>query len=192
MIHRNARLGTLFIFVLLTVAAAACSANRQREQVAQPTKNYIEQPAANTMANDQQAIPRPVGFTNDFENVFTLAQLKYLDSLLLAYQAATTYEIAVITIPSTLADNRDFDSLTLEIANSWGVGKKEKNNGILIGLCVGLKKLRIQNGKGIEAWLSNAATQVIIDEHMLPAFKKGNYFEGVKAGIAAIMEKLPR
>ncbi|HZG25789.1 MAG TPA: TPM domain-containing protein, partial [Chitinophagaceae bacterium] len=53
-----------------------------------------------------------------------------------------------------------------------------------------LRRVRIQNGYGIEKILSNEDTRVIIDNVMMPAFRANNFFNGTKEGLLAIIRKL--
>ena len=89
-----------------------------------------------------------------------------------------------------MVTKNNFDALTLKLANAWGVGQKDKNNGILIGISAGYKKMRIQNGRGIEKILSDSVTRVIVDSSFIPLFKKDHYFNGTLVGINAIIKKL--
>lgn len=132
---------------------------------------------------------KPLGWTSDFEHIFTEDQIFVLDSIICKFEKETTNEIAIVTIDSSWTTKESFDSLTLAIARNWGVGKKDKNNGILIGISTGLRKIRIQNGYGIETILSDTETKKIIDEIIIPEFKNGNYFEGAKNGLLALMQK---
>jgi uncharacterized protein len=141
---------------------------------------------------------RPIGYVNDFESVFTKNENLSLDTLVSNIEKESTVEIAVVSIDTALIHVWDstyhkklsFDTLTLLIAKRWAIGKKNKDNGILIGFSKELHLLRIQNGYGIEKKISNIETKEIIDDFILPQFKKGNYYEGVKAGILAIYKKL--
>jgi uncharacterized protein len=133
---------------------------------------------------------KPLGWVSDYENVFTDTQIKELDSILTAFERETSNEIAVVTIESYWTTTDKFDSLILSIHNTWGVGKKETNNGILIGFSKGLRCIRISNGYGIETKLTDSQTKNILDEKILPKFKEDNYFEGLKSGILAIMNKI--
>ncbi|MBX2921630.1 MAG: TPM domain-containing protein [Chitinophagaceae bacterium] len=144
---------------------------------------------ASSQPKDQFPI-RALGWTSDYEHIFSDDQVFELDSIISKFEKETTNEIAIVTIESSWATTESFDSLTLAIANHWGVGKKEKNNGILIGISTGLRKIRIQNGYGIETNLTNAETKKIIDDIILPEFKKGNYFEGTRSGLFALMQKI--
>ena len=102
----------------------------------------------------------------------------------------TTNEIAVVTFDSSFSNDENFDSLVIAIHNFWGIGKKNKDNGILIGISTANRKIRISNGYGIEDKLSDEETKAIIDSIVVPAFKKGDYFEGVKNAIEEIMQKI--
>jgi uncharacterized protein len=131
---------------------------------------------------------KPLGWTSDYEHVFSKAQVTELDSILRNFEKETTNEIVIVTIDSSLTTKEKFDSLILSIGNQWGVGKKDLNNGMVIGLSKGLRKIRINNGSGIEARLSDSHTKAIIDEVMVPEYKQGNYFEGTKKGLLTIMQ----
>ena len=133
---------------------------------------------------------KALGWTNDYEHIFSIDQISELDSIISAFEKETTNEIAIVTIERSLISKESFDSLTLAIAKNWGVGKKAKNNGVLIGISTGLRMIRIQNGYGIEAKLTNAETKKIIDDIILPEFKKGDYFKGTKSGLLALMQKI--
>ncbi|MEP7080229.1 MAG: TPM domain-containing protein, partial [Ginsengibacter sp.] len=102
----------------------------------------------------------------------------------------TSNEIAIVTIQKSWATKENFDSLVYVISKNWGIGKNDKNNGILIGICTELRAIRIQNGSGIAERLSDKETKRIIDEKIIPEFKKGNYFKGTKSAILALMQKV--
>jgi uncharacterized protein len=137
----------------------------------------------------KDAIPPATDYVTDWENLYSDAQEAHLDSLLKAFEDKTTIQIAVVTIDTAMANRDEFDSVTLRIANSWGVGQKEKNNGIVIGISNGLGVMRIQNGEGITQ-LNDSTTQKIVDKDFLPYFEKGKYYAGTLRGLKAIMHKL--
>lgn len=133
---------------------------------------------------------KALGWTSDFENSFTSNQIIELDSIISSFENETTNEIAVVTIESSSTTKDEFDNLILTILNNWGVGKKGINNGIVIGISTGLRQIRISNGYGIEAKLSDAETKKIIDDMILPEFRNGKFFEGIKSGLLALMQKI--
>jgi uncharacterized protein len=137
-------------------------------------------------------------FINDFENVFTSKEYESLDTLALAIDKESPIEIGVITIDTLLVNIWDsaqhkrlsFDSLTLLLARKWVDRKKNEDNGILIGFSKEMRRIRIQNGVGIEKRISDSETKDILDSLILPQFKKGNYYEGIREGILALYRKL--
>jgi len=136
------------------------------------------------------SLPKPKSYVNDYTYLFTPEQAESLNILLSDFEKKTTNQIAVVSFDTTMVSKQDFDALTLKLANAWGVGQKDKNNGILIGICAGYKKMRIQNGLGIEKILSDPATKQIVDSDFIPFFKQGEYFIGTLNGINTIIKKL--
>jgi len=134
--------------------------------------------------------PRPVGYVNDFEKIFSASEVKFLDSIISDFDRRTTNQLSVITIDSSMVRKTDFDNYIVKIHNAWGVGQKGKNNGILIGLSKGYRHMRISNGYGIEKIISDAETKTIIDSVFIPFFKKDLYFEGTLQGLKTIMSRL--
>lgn len=134
--------------------------------------------------------PRPLGYISDFENVFSMQERKVLDSIVTAYEKQTTVEIGVVTLHDKYPGIQNFDSLVTALHNEWGVGKKGKNNGVLLAVCVPLRKMRISTGRAIEAVLTNEESKEIIEEVMVPEFRKPDYFEGTRKGLIAIMNEL--
>ena len=133
---------------------------------------------------------KALGWTSDFENIFTKDQINELDLIIGIFEKETTNEIAIVTIDSSSTTKKDFDNLILTILNNWGVGKKGINNGIVIGISTGLRQIRISNGYGIKTKLTDAQTKKIIDDIILPEFKNGKFFEGTKSGLLALMQKI--
>ncbi len=146
--------------------------------------------ATSASAARRDTIPRPVGYVNDFEALFTPAQIDTLDNLLHAFEQRTTIEIAVITVDTSLTMAGNFDYFTLKTMDAWAVGKADKNNGMLIGISRVYHRVRIQNGAGLMKLLPNTGTKTIIDEAFLPYFRKGQYYEGTLNGLRTLMQRL--
>jgi uncharacterized protein len=135
-------------------------------------------------------LPTPKKYVSDYENLFIPQQEDSLNHLINLFEKQSTNQIAIVSFDTAMVTKQNFDELTLRLANAWGVGDKHKNNGILIGICAGYKKIRIQNGKGIEKILSDSATKNIIDRSFIPYFKEADYFSGTLNGVKAIIQKL--
>lgn len=153
-------------------------------------KQAANQVAPDTIKADTGYLPKPTGYVNDYTHLFTTEQGRTLDSLISNYEKRTTTEIAVVTLDSSMVGQRNFELYTLDLARTWGVGKKEKNNGVLIVIAPYMRRIRIDNGLGTEKILSDNETKAIIDSIFVPNFKNGKFYEGTQQGLLAIMKKL--
>ncbi len=133
---------------------------------------------------------KPGSWTNDFEDIFSSSERNELDSIVSEFEKETTIQIVVVTIDSTWTTAQEFDSLVLKIGNDWGVGQKETNNGIIIGISAGLRRIRIWNGDGIVRKLPDTETKKIIDEIFIPDFRQDKYYSGTRKGLMAIIDKV--
>lgn len=125
--------------------------------------------------------PKPNGYVNDFENLLTAEQQADLNTTIHTYRGKTTNEIAIVTIDSIMPYTtlRDF---TTDLGNYWGVGQDDKDNGLLIVVSKKLRNVWIGTGYGTEKVLTDPILTKIIDTAMTPHFKKGEFYEGIKAG----------
>lgn len=135
-------------------------------------------------------LPKPTGYINDYEHLFTDEQKAKLTELISHFEIETSVEVAIVTISPDNTPKDRFEELTLHIAKEWGVGKAGKDNGILIGISAGFHRIRIQNGTGIIKVLSDEETKKIIEEIFIPEFKKNDYYAGTLNGIKEIMQLL--
>lgn len=184
----------LFLFSCICFLLFSC---RQRKEN-KPAAAFTEQNSAETylpkgFKNSKNSIvqyPAPGGLVTDFAAVFSAAEIHELDSLIKAFEKATTNQVAIVIFDTIPVLKEEFDAYSLGLANNWGVGQKEKNNGILIALCTSMRRIRIHNGFGITEKLTDTATKKIIDSAIIPDLKKAGYFSGVKKGLLSIMAKL--
>ena len=133
--------------------------------------------------------PQQIGFVNDFENIFTEEQKIQLTKFLKYYKETSFREIAVITIDS-IPKNTEFDQYAIEISDNWNVGKDYNGNGLTVVLSKKLRKVRISTtDKTRNLYLSDEICQKVIDENMIPEFKKDNYYDGILLGLNELIIK---
>lgn len=137
-------------------------------------------------------IPKPSGFVNDFAEILKQEEVAELEGILKNFEAQTSNEIVIVIVNSF----GELDSFTYsqELFTRWGIGKEGKNNGILflVGPSVGLPfpekgEIFINVGKGLEGALPDSLTGTILRQEVFPRFKAGDYFNGVKNGVLAII-----
>ena len=134
------------------------------------------------------ALPEPQGYVNDFANLLSAGVEESLEADLAQYEAETTNELAVVTV-KTLG-GKSIEEYTISLAEKWGVGQKDKDNGAVILVAETEREVRIEVGYGLEPVLTDARSKIIIENEMLPRFKKTDYDGGVQAGVTAVIETI--
>lgn len=132
-------------------------------------------------------VPTPTGHVTDTAHKLTSNQLADLNSKAEAFERATKNELAVL-ITATL-DGDNVEDVAYKTFNTWGVGKKGLDNGVLLVLAVKEHKSRIETGKGVGGELTDAQTQDILVS-MRPFLRKDDFHGAVNFGMLEIKSKL--
>jgi uncharacterized protein len=130
--------------------------------------------------------PAPQGYVNDFANVIPAEQSQTLESFLTMVEQQTGAQITVVTTPSV--EGADVDGAAADLFKTWGIGKKGKDNGVLILASIQDRLLRIEVGYGLEAVITDGQTGSIRRDDMNPYFKQGDYGQGLINGAAAVAQ----
>ncbi|MBN1445244.1 MAG: TPM domain-containing protein [Candidatus Omnitrophica bacterium] len=136
----------------------------------------------------QNALPKPDGFINDYANTLAPDEKEALESLAASIEKETSAEISTAIINSL--EGKNLEDYALEIFNGWGVGKKGKDNGVLILVSISDRQMRIEVGYGLESVLPDAVCGRIIRNVMAPQFREGNYYRGIYEAITAMGETI--
>lgn len=126
----------------------------------------------------------PNGYVNDFANVLSAGAKQSLESELATFNATTSNEVAVAIVPNMGGDY--IENYAVKLFAEWGIGKKDKDNGVLLVVAVEERKMRIEVGYGLEGALPDSVAQSILDNEMTPLLKAGDYDGAVTAGVRAI------
>ena len=121
--------------------------------------------------------PNPPKLVNDFTNTLTNEQRAALEEKLKYYNDSTSNQLAVVIIPTT--GDYSVEEVGLEILRRWGVGNKDKNNGIVLLIAKDDRKIRIEVGYGLEGAVPDITAKSIIDNDLTPNFREGNYYRGI-------------
>jgi uncharacterized protein len=146
--------------------------------------------AAALLANTAQAVEVPylTGRVTDNAEILNAETRKALTEQLAAHERATTNQVAVLTVP-TIGD-ASIEEYALEVFNSWKLGRKDKDNGVLVVIAPTERRLRIEVGYGLEGMLTDAQAARIIRDVMTPRFKDGDFNQGVADGVRAVIATL--
>jgi uncharacterized membrane protein YgcG len=132
-------------------------------------------------------VPPLAAPVTDLTGMLTQEQAQQLDTLLLDFEAATSNQFAVLIIPSL--EGEVLESYSIRVATQWRLGQAGKDNGLLLLVAQEERRLRIEVGYGLEGVLTDAFCGRVIDETIVPRFKAGQYYEGITAGLLALIRQ---
>ena len=125
------------------------------------------------VSESQFASANPV---RDNANILEQGYEDSIRSLVIDLEKRTTAEVVVVTVSSL--EGKTIEKYAFDLFNSWGIGKKDKNNGVLFLVAPNEKWCRIEVGLGLEGTITDSIAQKIIDESALPNFKEQKYGKG--------------
>lgn len=129
--------------------------------------------------NNKEKFPTPSEkfFVNDYAEVLTAADADTIYSMGVALQEATSAQAVVVSVESL--DGKAIEDYALEIGREWGVGDKDKNNGVVVLLSETDREIYIAVGYGLEGALPDSKTGRIIDAYGIPYFSSDNFSAGL-------------
>jgi len=130
-----------------------------------------------TFAQNVPPKPVPPRLVNDFANMLMPAQVDALEQKLDAYNDSTSTQI-VVAIVETVGDYGMVD-YAVKLGRTWGVGGKQFNNGVVVLIAKNDHKAFIATGYGMEGPLPDATCKEIVDNDIIPNFKKEDYYDGL-------------
>jgi uncharacterized protein len=128
--------------------------------------------------------PSSVGYVNDFANMLSPGDVARLNSEITAIENATTVEIAIVTVDSL--QGVSVEEYAVKLFEKWGIGKKEKDNGLLILVSKNDREYRIETGYGLEGTINAARAGRIGRDILEPNFKKGEYGTGLYEAVLEV------
>lgn len=130
-------------------------------------------------------VPQLKGRVNDYAGMLSSETAGRLEQKLADFERETTNQVVVLTIPSLQGDI--VEQFAIRVAEQWKPGQKGKDNGVLLILAKGERKVRIEVGMGLQGVLPDITASHIIRDVMRPYLAAGNFDQGISAGLAAIM-----
>lgn len=122
----------------------------------------------------------------DYAHLLNEQQRQALETKLVRYADTTSTQMVVVIIPSLNGEDRA--QLAVRWAQSWGIGQKNEDNGLIILLAEKERQLYIAPGYGLEPLLTAGINGEIQRNIIFPEFKKGEYYTGLDKGTDALMQ----
>lgn len=133
-------------------------------------------------------VPFLTGRVTDNAQILSDETRKAVTANLKAHEEKTTNQIAVLTVPTL--DGVSIEEYAVTVFNTWKLGQKGKDNGVLLIVAPKDRKLRIEVGYGLEGTMTDGIAGSIIRNAITPFFKNNDYDRGIDEGVRAIINVL--
>ncbi len=131
-------------------------------------------------------VPQLQSYVNDYADMISPQTKTELENELRAFEQADSTQVVILTIPSL--EGEVLEDFSIRVADTWKIGQKNKDNGIILLVAQQERKLRIEVGRGLEGRLTDLMAGRIIDLVIKPRFKRGDFDGGFLAGVHALMD----
>jgi len=147
--------------------------------------------ALTVAAQELQPIPKLSARVTDLTGTLTAEQQTALEQKLAAFESAKGSQLAVLIVPTTHPE--EIEQYSIRVVEQWKLGRgsvngKRVDDGVLLLVATGDRRVRFEVGYGLEGVLPDATCNRIIDETIKPAFRQGNYYGGIEAGLDQAMK----
>lgn len=132
--------------------------------------------------------PKLTGQIVDNAKLLNRNSMAKINQQLAAHSNADGNQVVVVTL--TDLQGYSIEEYGYQLGRHWGIGEKDKNNGVLLIVSQQERKVRIEVGYGLEGDLTDATSANIIQAVILPNFKRGNFSAGIEQGVTAIIDAL--
>lgn len=134
------------------------------------------------------AFPTLTGRIVDQAGLLTPEDEADLAATLEALESTSSDQLVVVTLPSL--QGFPIEDFGYKLGRHWGIGQQGKDNGVLLIVAPNERKVRIEVGKRLEPLLTDAMSRLIIENAVLPGFRRGDFPSGIRAGVRDIKDVL--
>lgn len=139
-------------------------------------------------ATADPVFPTLTGQIVDSAGLLTAEDKAAIRAELAALEQKSTDQIVVATVPSL--EGYPIEEYGYRLGRAWGIGQRDKNNGIILLVAPAERKVRIEVGRGLEPQMTDTMSKLIIENAILPAFRRGDFAGGIRAGVRDIKDVL--
>ena len=143
-------------------------------------------PVANDMAEGEsiRALPTLNAPVIDQAHVLSVEEKQAIGQKIRALHDTGKAQIGVVIVPTT--GQEDIFGFAMRIAEQWQLGSAKQDNGLLIAIAINDRRIQILTGYGLEGVIPDIIANRIINQQITPYFKKGQYAQGINAGLTEI------
>ncbi len=132
--------------------------------------------------------PQLTGRIVDQAGLLTPEDEAELTATLQSLEGTSSDQLAIVTLPSL--QGFTIEDFGYKLGRHWGIGQEGKDNGVLLIVAPNERKVRIEVGKRLEPIMTDAMSRIIIENAILPGFRRGDFAGGIRAGVRDIKDVL--
>lgn len=136
------------------------------------------------LAQAAPVFPELTGRIVDNAGLLTAEDRAAIEQELASIEVKSTDQVVVVTVPTL--QGYEIEDYGYQLGRKWGIGQKGKDNGVLLLIAPNERKVRIEAGRGLEAHLTDAMSRIIIENAILPKFRRGDVSGGIRDGVRDI------
>lgn len=139
-------------------------------------------------AHAAPTFPQLTGRIVDDAGLLTLADRTAIESDLAALENQSTDQLVVVTLTSL--QGYEIEDFGYRLGRHWGIGQAGRDNGVLLIVAPNERKVRIEVGRGLEPLVTDLMSRIIIENAILPEFRRGDFSAGIRAGVRDVKDTL--
>jgi uncharacterized protein len=131
------------------------------------------------------AVPQLTARVTDLTGTLTADQSSSLEAKLAAFEQSKGSQVAVLVVPTTQPEA--IEQYSIRVVDQWKLGRGKVDDGVLVLVALNDRKVRLEVGYGLEGVLPDATANRIIQQDIVPSFKRGDYYGGINTGVDRVM-----
>lgn len=135
-------------------------------------------------AQGVQPVPALTGHVVDLTGTLSVDEQRRLETRLAELESTRGSQVVILMVASTQPE--DVSSFANRVGNTWKIGRKGVGDGLLVLVAKGDRKVRLEVAKSLEGAIPDLAAQQIIDTAITPAFRRGQYAQGLDDAVGQI------
>lgn len=136
----------------------------------------------------QPKFPALTGRIVDDAKLLTEVDRYNIETALTVLEEKSTDQLVVVTVPSL--QGYEIEDYGYQLGRKWGIGRAGKDNGVLLIVAPNERRVRIEVGRGLEPVVTDLMSRIIIENAILPEFRRGNFGAGIAAGVRDLKDTL--